>query len=180
MLQEDDRYKEGFMKAINEEYVEATKIFYEIRKEDTLYTNVDTYLKVIEDAQNQKIQKLTANYLFQAFIFGRSSSDSSKINYLQMAIQNNPDYAISYKELGNVLFYKKEYNDAILIYKKALVLDSTYFDLYYNLAISYDESGQKKNALLNYKKYVFYYSFSNDRYVQYSKFRIMNLESFSF
>jgi tetratricopeptide (TPR) repeat protein len=178
--EEGERYQQGFDKAIDGEYEEAAAIFNELAKTDTFITSINTYLKVLHDAQNQKINEETAKKLFQAFMIGRVSSDTVKLNYIKSAIQSDPGYSISYKELGNVHYYRKEFDQAILNYKYALQLDSTYYDLYYNLAICYDESGLGKEALFYYKKYVSLNPSVNSRYIQYANLRIMTLESFSF
>ena len=108
------------------------------------------------------------------------SSDTIKINILQETIGLNPEYAISYRELGNVCYYRKNYDDASANYKKSMSLDSTFTGLYYNLALAYDESGQTEDAYIYYKKYISLNPGINDNYVQFSKLRIMEMESYSF
>jgi tetratricopeptide (TPR) repeat protein len=178
--EEDDRYKQGFKKAIEGNYEQAAAIFSHLAQEESLRTSINTYLQVLGDVQRGYIKEETARELFQAFMIGRVSGDTNKIGHIKSAIQNNPEYYISYKELGNVHYYRKEYEPAIINYEHALKLDSTYFYIYYNLAITYDESGQSKNALRYYKKFIASNESSNDRYVQYAKYRILGLESFSF
>jgi len=51
---------------------------------------------------------------------------------------------------GNAHFNRKEYADAIIEYRKALQVDSTYPEARYKLAQAYDESGDGLNALREY------------------------------
>lgn len=178
--EEGERYQEGFQKAINGEYKAATNIFLELEKEDSSRKSINSYLKVLEDVQNHKINDEVTKKLFQAFSMGRMSGDTTKLSLIKSAIRLYPEYAISYKELGNVYFYRKDYIDAISNYKKAINLDSTFFGLHYNVALAYDESGNEDEAYRYYKKFVALNPDSNDRYVQYANLRILELESYSF
>jgi tetratricopeptide (TPR) repeat protein len=179
-LEEGERYQEGFSLAVEGNFAEANTIFEKLAKKDTFNISLDTYLKVIDDARTKKIHEITAINLFKAFKFGRFSDDTSKINLIKMALASDSNYVIPFKELGNVYYYRKDYERAILNYKKALTFDSTLTVLYYNLALSYDEAGQIKNAIFFYKKYISLNPSKNNRYIQYSKLQILELESFSF
>ncbi|MDD5571944.1 MAG: tetratricopeptide repeat protein [Bacteroidales bacterium] len=68
-------------------------------------------------------------------------------------LQLNPKYKYAYYNIGyiNLLIYK-DYIEAIKQFTKAIQTDSAYAEAYYMRGLSYEESGDKKNAYMNYQK----------------------------
>ncbi len=73
-------------------------------------------------------------------------------NKIKKAIQLDPTYAKSYNILAEIQSgYQSKYNDAILNYKKAISINNSDPDQYFNLAKTYSKKGNWNEAELNFK-----------------------------
>lgn len=57
---------------------------------------------------------------------------------------------MKYKELGNTFAAKKNYNEAINQYKKAIEIDSNFADYFFNIGLSYFKLGQYDESVKYY------------------------------
>jgi predicted Zn-dependent protease len=64
----------------------------------------------------------------------RMNQPDEAIDYLTRAIAQDPEYAVSYNNLGNAYLAKNDLAQAEAQYLKATEKDSQYFDAFYNLA----------------------------------------------
>ncbi|MFH1551379.1 MAG: tetratricopeptide repeat protein [bacterium] len=73
-------------------------------------------------------------------------------------IDINPEYSLSYVNLGEVYIDQEQFEQAIKCFEKAISLRSNYAGSYYNLGLCYHSLGQEENAEENYKKAIEIYS----------------------
>jgi tetratricopeptide (TPR) repeat protein len=66
----------------------------------------------------------------------------------------DPNYALAFFDLGNVLDELRRLPEAIEAYKRAITLVPTYADAHYNLALAYERSEQPRRALRHWNAYV--------------------------
>jgi tetratricopeptide (TPR) repeat protein len=71
---------------------------------------------------------------------------------LHKAIQIQPNYAIAYNNLGNVLKELGEHQKAISSYEKAIQINPNYADAHYNLGVALQKLEQYQKAISSYKK----------------------------
>ena len=83
-----------------------------------------------------------------------SDNNYHKTMDLILQINESERSAHDWLLLGNVLEDKGEPENALFMYKKAIVVDPKNYKAYYNVANHYFNKGQYNMALLNYKKAV--------------------------
>jgi tetratricopeptide (TPR) repeat protein len=66
----------------------------------------------------------------------------------------DPDYALAFFDLGNVLDEMQRMAEATVAYQKAISLVPQYADAHYNLALSYERQGHRRRALRHWLTYV--------------------------
>ncbi|MEK6396847.1 MAG: tetratricopeptide repeat protein, partial [Terriglobus sp.] len=70
------------------------------------------------------------------------------------AAEIDPDYALAFFDLGNVLDELRRLPEAIVAYHRAIQLVPQYADAHYNLALAYERTGEKRKALRHWLCYV--------------------------
>jgi len=66
----------------------------------------------------------------------------------------DPEYALAFFDLGNVLDEMQRLNEATAAYQRAVILVPQYADAHYNLALAYERQGQRRRALRHWLTYV--------------------------
>jgi tetratricopeptide (TPR) repeat protein len=69
------------------------------------------------------------------------------------ATLSDPDYALAFFDLGNVLDENLKLREAIAAYKRAVELVPQYADAHYNLALAYERQGERRRALRHWLMY---------------------------
>ena len=72
----------------------------------------------------------------------------------RQATVSDPDYALAFFDLGNVLDEMQRLPEATIAYQKAVALVPQYADAHYNLALSYERQGYRRRALRHWLAYV--------------------------
>ncbi len=74
--------------------------------------------------------------------------------FYRMATESDPDYALAFFDLGNVLDELKRLPEAITAYRRAIELHPRYADAHYNLALAMERNGQRRSALRHWTLYL--------------------------
>jgi len=114
-------------------------LFHRIKLHFTNFIEVNSYLGIIYEAMGQK--KKAIEY-YHELAQKRPDLAGEKLVPHLLELQSEGDQtkskrALEAKTKGNKYFYKKEYYKAIEYYKKALLLDTNYAEVYNNLGASY-------------------------------------------
>ncbi len=72
----------------------------------------------------------------------------------RMATEADPGYALAFFDLGNVLDELKRLPESIAAYRRAVNLAPRYGDAHYNLALALERSGQRRQALPHWSRYL--------------------------
>ena len=90
-----------------------------------------------------------AEYLVRrAQEYGMTGDHTSAIDYLKKAIEKYPRYAEAYTALGNCQECQDKLDDAITSYNKALQIDPTSADAWFNKGTTLQKKGQIEEARL--------------------------------
>ena len=90
---------------------------------------------------------MEAEYLVrQAQEYGMTGDHTSATEYLKKAIDMYPKYAEAYTALGNCQDCQDKLEDAIVSYNKALQIDPSSADAWFNKGISLKKKGQIEEA----------------------------------
>ena len=112
---------------------------------------MQTYLKT--NYNINVMQMLAQNYFNQ----GTSSSVSKGMDLLEKVATDQPNRAYSYNSLAGVYFAMKNYSTAVDYYKKCLEIAPYIGDYNSDLALCYEEQGEKEKAKEYYQKAILYY-----------------------
>jgi tetratricopeptide (TPR) repeat protein len=72
----------------------------------------------------------------------------------RMATESDPEYALAFFDLGNVLDELKRVSESIAAYEAAVKLAPKYADAHYNLALALERSGERRRALRHWTLYL--------------------------
>lgn len=123
-------YYEKFKKLLNEQKYEEAR-------------------KILEKAKNVLYDY--RYHFYYGLLFAKLGDyDNAEIE-LKQAVSLNPNFYIGYYELGNVLYLKKDYDEAIEIYMKAFELNKEFSLPLLKIGDTYFENGQFKDAEIAYK-----------------------------
>ncbi len=84
--------------------------------------------------------------------YARKRNGTEAIKLFDEAINENYTLMEAYMEKGFVLYESKRYNEALAVFEKATTVNNTYADAYYWKAKCYEATGDKVNALTDYKR----------------------------
>ena len=70
------------------------------------------------------------------------------------ATDADPEYALAFFDLGNVLDELQRLPEAIAAYERALKLVPQYADAHYNLALAYERMQEPRRALRHWTRYI--------------------------
>ncbi len=73
--------------------------------------------------------------------------------YMQ-GLQDNPQYAVGYNNLGVVYYKQDELRKSSAQFKQAVEFNPRYAEAHYNLAVVLEKLGQEKKALIHYLKFL--------------------------
>jgi tetratricopeptide (TPR) repeat protein len=65
----------------------------------------------------------------------------------------DPEYALAFFDLGNVLDEQQRLPEAIVVYEQALKLVPGYADAHYNIALAYERMKEPRKALRHWTAY---------------------------
>ncbi|HEV2274868.1 MAG TPA: tetratricopeptide repeat protein, partial [Acidobacteriaceae bacterium] len=80
--------------------------------------------------------------------FGRAEQ------HYRRATVSDPNYALAFFDLGNVLDELQRLPEAIEAYRRAIRLVPSYADAHYNLALAYERTGEPRRALRHWRSYI--------------------------
>jgi tetratricopeptide (TPR) repeat protein len=72
----------------------------------------------------------------------------------RMATEADPEYALAFFDLGNVLDELRRLPEAVGAYQRAVGLAPRYADAHYNLALALERSGERRRALPHWLRYL--------------------------
>ncbi len=72
----------------------------------------------------------------------------------RMATEADPEYALAFFDLGNVLDELRRLPEAVAAYQRAVELTPRYADAHYNLALALERSGERRQALRHWLQYL--------------------------
>jgi tetratricopeptide (TPR) repeat protein len=70
------------------------------------------------------------------------------------ATEADPGYVLAFFDLGNVLDELQRLDESIAAYRRAVALSPRYADAHYNLALAYERTGERRQALRHWQAYV--------------------------
>jgi tetratricopeptide (TPR) repeat protein len=70
------------------------------------------------------------------------------------ATEADPAYVLAFFDLGNVLDELQRLDESIAAYRQAVALAPRYADAHYNLALAYERSGERRQALRHWQSYL--------------------------
>ncbi len=70
------------------------------------------------------------------------------------ATEADPSYVLAFFDLGNVLDELERLDESIAAYRRAVALSPRYADAHYNLALAFERTGERRQALRHWQAYV--------------------------
>lgn len=108
-----------------------------------LDTAVQEQLKKLETNPNDpRIHTLLGN------LYDKTGKKEAAINHYEKALDNDPEFIPALSALALQHASKKEYDDAVFLFKKVLKIDANQPEIYYNIACLYSKQNQIENALI--------------------------------
>jgi len=96
------------------------------------------------------ISKFPDDFFLENF-YGAINLNINNLNtaeeYFNLSIKHNPEFGPSNLNLGKVFYIRKNYDEAIKLFLKALLFDKNNKEIYYNLAQSFVKKRDYKKAL---------------------------------
>jgi tetratricopeptide (TPR) repeat protein len=98
------------------------------------------------------IEKTNENAFFErGILLKKSNKLDIALNDFISALSINPKFELAFFEIGNIYFKQAKYLNAIINYDKAIELDNTSVDFYFNRAICEYNLGFKEDACADFK-----------------------------
>ena len=114
-------------------------------------TETDRMAEVLKSTQN-----FTAYELYikgqNAWLLGTKTGYQEAVTYCRKAIELDPDYALAYYTLGNVLCDQGKHEEAIGAYRKAIELKPDFFLAYSDLGNALGKQGKLDEAIAACRK----------------------------
>lgn len=100
------------------------------------------------------INPKNVNAMYALGLFYQEHSMMQKaLDMYQSILKINPKHADALHNVGYInLVYKKSYQDALTCFTKAIEIDSTFYQAYFNRGITYEKINQPKKAEQDFKK----------------------------
>ncbi len=152
----------------NVEYVKVVNAILNVAKQsitknkfDEAFQDYDRALKTAAKIDNAKIKNeqivLVKNAYKQdlndkANLENKAGQNDNAIKYARMAIEQDPNFALSYLNLGDAFLSKKEYDSSIEAYQKSIQLNAQNVDALNKMGLSYEYKGEYDNAINAYNK----------------------------
>lgn len=126
----------------------AHKILAEIyEKEGGMRKAIDEYVQVIDIRKNDY-----DSYYKIADLLNQSNKKQEASEVLYNLLDNKPEYKQATILLGEILIDQEKYKEAVSIYTEALKLDSSSYEMLYNLGIAYTMLNDFQNAKIYYER----------------------------
>ena len=123
----------------------------QLHKDNRIEEAVVLYNAVIqEDPDNE----MALSFL-GSIALGNNDLDTA-LNYFLKAVAIKPESGY-YKEIGNIYFDKKQYNNAIESYEKAITIHPGFKEAFFNLGIAYYSLAEELKAKNELDQAIFYY-----------------------
>jgi tetratricopeptide (TPR) repeat protein len=131
---------------------EAKQEFEEALKVDPFNEALKSYLKLIEDVNEQRINSKTAAIFFEGLGYSYKRQDDQAISNYTRAIDLNPTVATIYRGRGVVYRRKGQYDRAISDYNRAIELNPEFAMAYASRGFAYSYKGQYDLAISDYTR----------------------------
>jgi len=148
----EQSWNKGVEYASQGKFKEAKEEFEKTLKIDLSYGSARRYLKVIEDANEGKIQTDTAICFFEGVNHSLKEQFAEAIAKFDRVIEAELRYAIFYISRGNAYYDKGQYDKAISDYTKAIEINPKDAVAYNNRGIAYSQKGQYDKAISDYNR----------------------------
>ncbi|MDD3013106.1 MAG: tetratricopeptide repeat protein [Candidatus Gastranaerophilales bacterium] len=130
---------------------------------------IDTYVNALKlDPQNED-----GNYRL-AICYAKKGLWDECVNYCKKVLEINNNSAIAYNQYGLALFCREDFDNSIIMYRKALVIQPDFASAYYNIGNVYEKQGDFKAAVEAFKKYT---ELSSEKDITHLKEHIKALET---
>ena len=141
-------YEEGVSLAIRGDFTQARE------RLGRYMTPVEASIMIVADALSGKIDSLTAIHLFEAIDLSNQGESREAIAAINRAIDRASEYGLAYNERGIAYNNIEMPERAVLDFRKVIELMPAYASPYYNIALSYEETGQLRQARAAYQQFV--------------------------
>lgn len=143
---------EGIGFAARGEFERAKVEFERALHADSLDYYAEIYLKIAEDALEQKINREAAIHIFQAMTYDELTHFEERIAELDKAAELAPDYPKIYVIRGLAFSSNDLFDDAISDFDRAVELNSNEVYAYYGRGFVYYLTDRLTNAVIDLKK----------------------------
>lgn len=165
-------YDRGVEYGARGSFVKA-KVEFELALEnDPFYTPAEGSLTILDGVMAQKIAEQSARHLFRGIQYGNQFKPVEKIREIDQALEITPDIAIAYNERGTAYFHLEKYQQAIEDREKAIALNPSYPDPYYNIAIACEYAGHLEKAHQAYQNYILMADPKHKFHIDYARSRM--------
>ena len=165
-------YDAGVKLATQGNFSSAKTAFQKALDIDSLYVPAQLNLNIVEKVLSQQLQEEAALHYFSAIEWGNRDSLKMKISELSKALEINPEFALAYNERGIALAKTSEYERAIVDYDSALSLMPESSIIYFNKALSCDNSVKYVEARDAYFNFLNYTTPDYTWYIIYARKRV--------
>ena len=109
----------------------------------------ENLVKTTEEIEiiHQHSNNLYELYRDAGLAYSYSGNYTKSLEYYQLAADRFPEYSPAYIDKAYILTYSKQYNEAEISFKKALIPGDENFDAVWGLAYLYQEKGDITNAI---------------------------------
>ncbi len=152
----------------NVEYVNVISVILDVAKQsitknkyDEAFQDYEKALMTTAKIENVKLKSEQVGRIKNAYkqdlnekakIESEAGQYDNAIKYANTAIEQDPDFALSYFNLGNAFLSKKEYDRSIDAYQKTVNLNPQNIDAFNKMGLSYEFKGEYDNAINVYNR----------------------------
>lgn len=145
---------EGILAETYNEYKKSTeynyyygKYLYENNNKEKAQKLFNNLFKLLEDPEKNLSKRKTALvYYYLGNILSEQGDKKAALNYYQQGINQNKQIVLNYLKAAEIYRSNNAYDKAIEMYKSALGQDHSLSELYYDLAVLYDNKGEPLKA----------------------------------
>jgi tetratricopeptide (TPR) repeat protein len=113
---------------------------------------INVYLKAVENVIDKDAQ--TFAYGKIALLYGEKGLTENSISYYKKVRKLNPRDSVAFSGLGTNFLIRKDFNRALKYFKAALNSDENNYEARYNLALTYENLGERDDAYYHYKRFL--------------------------
>ncbi len=157
---------------------QAAKVAFEKAfKIDSLFVPAKLNLIIVNDVLDNKIEETAAIFYFQGIASGNINDIENKIEMLNEAINQDPNFGLAYNERGIAYAKNKQYPEAIQDYNTALKFYTDSPEIYFNKALSCDKLERLEEAQQAYENFLQFTNPSYTWYIIYARKRIYEIKN---